>query len=151
MTWVKALKTKWSLWKYAAPAVVCALIEVAIYLAGWRMSSSSDSMPLARSGAAATAVSLGFALWDFREAVANSERRAKETVDRVFEGLYAPHVDKEARQAAINEQLKDNSNKINRAISLIYGVLLIVATIIWGFGDLVAKIDLTCYNLPRLR
>lgn len=130
---LKWLKIKWSLWKFAAPTICNGLLSLICYVIGWHLSSKTSALPLARAGAAATAIAIGFTLYDYRKALRSSEDAASQTFRKVTQNLPLTGA---ASQARVDEKLRKNTSHADRSISIMQALILIFATLVWGFGDL---------------
>lgn len=93
-------------------------------------------MPLARAGAAATAFAIGFTLYDYRQALARSEEQANRTFATVTKHLSLTGV---ASQQRLEGKTRRNTRIADQALTVWQAVLLITATLVWGFGDLATK------------
>lgn len=130
---LKWLKIKWSLWKFATPTICNSFLSLICYVIGWHLSSKTSAMPLARAGAAATAIAIAFTLYDYRKALQVSEHAASQSLSKFTQNL--PLTGAES-QKKIDEKLRSNTSCANRSISIMQAVILIFATLVWGFGDL---------------
>lgn len=130
---LKWLRIKWSLWKFAAPAMCNCLLSLICYVIGWHMSSKTSAMPLARAGAAATAIAIAFALHDYRKALQVSEHATSQTFSNFTKNLPLTGAESQKR---IEKKLRRNTSRVDCSISIIQSVILIFATLVWGFGDL---------------
>lgn len=108
---LKWLRIKWSLWKFAAPAMCNCLLSLICYVIGWHMSSKTSAMPLARAGAAA----------------------ACHTFSNFTKNMPLTGADSQKR---IERKLRRNTSRADYSISIIQAVILIFATLSWGFADL---------------
>ena len=90
-------------------------------------------MPLARSGAAATAIAIGFTLYDYRRALHASGQSASQTFKKFTKSL--PLTGPES-QKRIDEKIRKDTAKADSVITIIQAIILILATLVWGFGDL---------------
>lgn len=130
---LKWLRIKWSLWKLAAPTMCNGLLSLTCYVIGWHLSSKTSAMPLARAGAAATAIAIAFTLHDYRKALQADEHAASQTFSKLTKNL---PLTGSASQNRIEEKLRRNTSRANYSISIMQAVILIFATLVWGFGDL---------------
>ena len=130
---LKWLKIKWSLWKFAAPAMCNGLLSLICYVIGWHLSSKTSAMPLARAGAAATAIAIAFTLHDYRKALQVSEHAASQTFRKFTKNLPLTGAESQKR---IDEKLQRNTSRADCSISIMQAAILIFATLVWGFGDL---------------
>jgi hypothetical protein len=129
----KWLVVKWSLWKYAVPAVFNVVLSLICYTIGWHLSTSDSAMPLARAGAAATAIAIAFTLYDYRKALQASGQRASKTFERSTRLL--PNTGKTSQQK-LEDKIQRKTAHADLIITLMQAILLILATLVWGFGDL---------------
>jgi hypothetical protein len=81
------LTVKWSLWKYVFPVACNGLLSLICYAIGWHLSTDNSAIPLARSGAAATAIAIAFTLYDYRRALHASGQHASQTFAKVTKNL----------------------------------------------------------------
>lgn len=139
---INRLRISWSLWKYGAPTAASVAIAAICYAVGWLFSTPCDGMPFSRSGAAATFFAIGFAVYDFKLGLAESETKAKAIIDRATEGF--PLTGASSRKIS-HKKIENNTSRATMAISWVQVSLLMLATLIWGFGDLIAmKINYHC-------
>lgn len=132
----KWIRLKWSQWKYAVPVVVNLLLSVTCYLVGWYMSSKFSPMPFARSGAAATTIAIGFTLYDYRQAIQTSVQHATQTFNRAADKL--PYTGAQSKEQ-FNKKIERNSSSTEFFITAMQALILMAATIVWGFGDIAAQ------------
>ena len=133
--WQK-VKVWWSLWRYSFPAGVNAIASLVCYWIGWHLSCAGSAMPLARAGAAATAIAIGITLYDYRTALQKSEQNAKTYFERFTSKL---PLTGEASQHRVGEMLRHNSVFAIRVIASVDAGILMLATFVWGFGDLATR------------
>jgi hypothetical protein len=126
----------WSLWKSAMPALCNVTISIGCYVAGWTVSDEKSSAPFARAGAAATAAAILFNIYDFQRALAINERQVGEKIARATRHL---KITGSASKKRIELLLNRNTYRATRNITIINATTLIVATLVWGFGDLITK------------
>ena len=93
-------------------------------------------MPLARAGAAATVIAIGFTLYDYRGVLQKSEQNAAAFFQHFTSNL---SLTGKASQHRMEENLRHNSVFAIRATALIDAGILMLATFVWGFGDLAAR------------
>ena len=129
----KWIQVKWSLWRFAVPALCNFLLSLTCYAIGWHLSTSASAMPLARSGAAATAIAIGYTLYDYRRALHASGQSASQTFKKFTKSL--PLTGPES-QKRIDEKIRKDTAKADSVITIIQAIILILATLVWGFGDL---------------
>ena len=131
----RQVRVKWSLWRFLVPACLNVFSSAICYSVGWHMSTAESSMPLARAGALATAIAIAFTLYSFNEKITESERAACERIARFTRALPMTGADSQSR---ILEQLKQQTRLAVRSERIAQATILILATVIWGFGDLAA-------------
>jgi hypothetical protein len=127
-------KVQWSLWRFAVVPVICnAVLSLICYFVGWHFSTKASAMPLARSGAAATAIAIAFTLYNYQRPLEASQQAAS----RFFEKYtnQSP-LTGQASQKGLNRKLQINTQRVNCVITFIQAMILIFATLVWGFGDL---------------
>lgn len=132
----KKFSVWWSEWKFYVLPLLQLLSNLTFYGCGWRLSTPEDSMPFARAGALATAVSIGFTLWRYSAILARGNHEAKTKFNRLLDNANFPHVDIEAAKRNFGKKLDHNTVRIERVITISGVGLLIIATLVWGFGDL---------------
>lgn len=140
MTERRRLKVLWSEYKFYVLPFVQAGLTFACYAVGYDMSSASDGLPMARAGALATAISVGFTLWSYGEILARGNRLAKDQFGKAVDGLQLHLTSGGTAKAEFAKKLDAQTSKISRRISLLHTLILVVATLVWGFGDLISKI-----------
>ena len=131
----KRIKTKWSLWKFATLPVAIFLATLACYEIAWMLLSKYPTA-LERSGAVATMVALLSAIYDYQGVLHRSEDTVLEWVERATSGLPSTGAQSRAR---LTRLIKDNTAKVDRFATKLQAVTLALATLVWGFGDLVTR------------
>jgi hypothetical protein len=91
---------------------------------------------LARAGAFATMVAIGFTLHDFRQALSKSERSAMATFTKRTSGM---SITGQKSRERIEEELRSNTQRASKVITLTHAIVLMLATFVWGFGDLATR------------
>jgi len=134
----RPLKVLWSEYKFYVLPCVQAALTLACYAVGYILSSSADGTPMARSGALATAISLVFTLWSYGDILNKGNRMSKEQFGRVIESMNMDSRRADAAKASYALKLDGQTSKIGGYITLAHTLILVVATLVWGFGDLVA-------------
>lgn len=134
----RKLKVQWSLWRHAKFAAWNTLCSGTCYLVGWHLSSSENAMPLARAGALATAFAIAFTLYDYRLALRQSEDQANQTFAKVTKQL--PYTGA-ASQESIEAATRRNTELVEEVVTIWQAILLIGATLVWGFGDLATALQ----------
>lgn len=94
-------------------------------------------MPMARAGAMATVFAIGFALHDFRQALSRSEEKANRNFAAITKNL--PLTDATS-QKKIEALTRRNTRMVDRTTTIWQNSLLIGATLVWGFGDLLNRL-----------
>lgn len=139
---LKWTKIKWSLWKFAAPTICNGSFSLICYAIGWHLSSKTSALPLARAGAAATAIAIAFTLYDYREALRASKGVASQRFAKVTQKLPLTGA---TSQKKFEDKLEEKTSLAVRSISIMQAVILIFATLVWGFGDLASSWMVTCH------
>ncbi|WP_155835166.1 hypothetical protein [Herbaspirillum sp. RV1423] len=130
---MQAIKRFWSLWRYAIPSGINVIISITCYAIGWHLSDQASGVPLTRAAAAATVFSIGFTLYDYRQVLETSERATAEKFKRVTDNL---PITGPKSQEAVEEKLKRNTTQVVKVVRVVDSVALMLATFVWGFGDL---------------
>lgn len=94
-------------------------------------------MPMARAGAMATAFAIGFALHDYGQALPLSEEEANRSVAAITKNLPLTGATSQERIEALTRR---NTRMVDMTTTLRQTGLLIGATLIWGFGDLLNRL-----------
>jgi hypothetical protein len=131
---------KWSLWKYATTPVVVFVATLACYEGGWLLLPDYPSA-LERSGAIATMIALLSALYDYQGVFRRSEDTAIEWAKKATSGL--PRTGAQARER-LTSKIKGNTAKVDRFATVLQAITLAIATLVWGFGDLVKPCFFHC-------
>jgi len=101
-------------------------------------------MYLQRSGAVATTAALLFALYDHKQSLQLSEERALYKFEQITKHFPLTGA---SSLKDIHVRLKKNTTMINWFVRILNAVVLAVATLVWGFGDLAKNymvITFTC-------
>ena len=130
---MQKIKTFWSLWRYAIPSGVNVIISIICYAVGWYFSDLESSLPLARAAAMATVFAIGFTLYDYRQALKSSEKAAAEKFKKITARL---SLTGDKSQKDIEAKLKYKTMQVMNVVRVVDSVALMLATFIWGFGDL---------------
>jgi hypothetical protein len=133
---MKKFAVWWSLWRHALPAFCNALLSVVCYAVGWSLSDAESAVPLARAGAFATMIAIGFTLHDFRQALEEGEKSAVATFATATKHL---PLTGQASQKRIEEILRSNTRRASKVITTTHAIVLMLATFVWGFGDLATR------------
>ncbi|WP_133149196.1 hypothetical protein [Caulobacter zeae] len=126
----------WSEAKFYVPIALQAVLSAIFYWVGWSGSSATDSMPLARAGALATAVSIGFTVWRYNAILAAGAARGKAAFAKAVDAMNLQYVNKEQAKKNFDDKLDSATARIDQVITAVSVALLILATLVWGFGDL---------------
>lgn len=140
MTGSHALKVRWSEYKFYMLPAVQAVLTLGCYAAGYQMSSTGDGMPMARAGALATAISVGFTLWSYGDILRDGNQMSKDQFGRLVDSMNLDPRRALAAKDSYGRKLDGQTGKINRVITTAHAAILIVATLVWGFGDLVSEV-----------
>lgn len=115
------------------PSFCNAALSLVSYCVGWYLSTPQSASPLARSGAFATAVAIAFTLYDYRRAAKASEKRAHGAIERITKQLPLTGA---ASLREVDRRLEANTARVTTTIARTDAAVLIIATLVWGFGDL---------------
>ncbi|WP_165322326.1 hypothetical protein [Rhizorhabdus phycosphaerae] len=132
----KKLIIWWSLWRHARFAACNTICSIGCYAVGWHLSTAASAMPMARAGAMATAFAIGFALHDYRQALSRSEEKANRSFAAITKKLPLTGA---VSQTRIETLTRRNTRMVDTATTVWQTGLLICATLIWGFGDLLNR------------
>ena len=125
---------KWSSWRlFFIPTWVNAAVSLISYTVGWLLSTCTQSMPLARAGAFATAAAVGFTLYDYKRKIEESEKTLIARFKKITIGL---PLTGEASQRQLEDKAKKISQRAIWTTNVVQAIVLIIATLVWGFGDL---------------
>jgi len=97
-------------------------------------------MPMARAGALATAISVGFTLWRYGDILRQGNQMSKDQFGRVIDSMNLDSRRAQDAKDRYGRKLDGQTGKINRVITAAHVSILIIATLIWGFGDLISKV-----------
>jgi hypothetical protein len=127
---------RWTMWKFYRVPFAASLASIVCYIGGYLIADSCHPLAFARSGALATAICVLCALWNYTQAIAASEKQALTTFTRLIDRMNVTLTKTQAIDR-IARKLTRISDKTVKVITIWNGVLLAVATMLWGFGDLV--------------
>lgn len=131
---------KLSLWwsgvrHYRIPVVIL-VFSAAVLWWGWHF-GGTDGVPFSRSGALVTALSIVFLFWRYPQILAAGVDTAREYMERRLEWMnLKPSVAKESLARTVRK-VDDARARIERNITYVQGVILLIGTLVWGFGDLI--------------
>lgn len=140
MTGTRSPEVLWSEYKFYVLPAVQAVLTFACYAVGYHMSSVDDGMPLARAGALATAISVGFTLWRYGDILKQGNQMSKDQFGRVIDSMNLESRRAQDAKDNYGRKLDGQTGKIGRLITAAHAIILIVATLVWGFGDLISKV-----------
>jgi hypothetical protein len=107
-----------------------------IYSVGLYFAVRGDPLAYARSGAAATAACVALSLWDFRRIVTFAAQIEREALIETVGDICNRTADAQTIAAELDSRLRGRFDKAERFTTAAEPCLLVVATLIWGFGDL---------------
>lgn len=129
----KKLLTKWTLYRFLIPTFIGLLLSLVFYAVGLNCSNPQDSLPLARSGSAATATFILLGLYNYEKFVSESQTRAEDYFASMVKGF---SLTGEASLERLKQEAAENTKFITRLILILNTLGLAAATLVWGFGDL---------------
>jgi hypothetical protein len=106
-------------------------LSVLTFAWGWKHSSNEDGMPFARSGALATAFLVAYVVWDYQKRFAQELDLIRSAIARAGNWTTASASARGELDAKITRLLACTM----KLIAWWYAGLLLVSTLIWGFGD----------------
>jgi len=121
------------------PLAINLLVCVFIYSVGLVLVAGGDPLAFARSGAAATAACVALSLWDYRRVVSVAAQIEREALLATVGDICTRSQDVQAIVAALDARLRGRFGRAQRLSTAAEGCLLVVATLIWGFGDLLFR------------
>ena len=130
------LKVAWSLWRYTRPIQWSVAASAVCYAVGWYLSTDISTAPFGRSGAAASACALFFGAFNVVEALKESERTALGYFEQRTKAF--PLTGQQS-QERIAKQLAENTQLAIKVVTFTHAALLIIGTLVWGFGDLIVQ------------
>jgi hypothetical protein len=111
---------------------LCAII----YGIGIKLAVRGDPLAFARAGAAATAVGLALSLWDARRMLGAAARIERDALVDTVGQLCHRTQDADAIAAELERRLRGRFSRAERLTASAEAALLVIATLVWGFGDL---------------
>lgn len=119
-------------WNQYRDIALLTLLSVFAYWWGWHV-SKPDGMAFCRSGAIATAVLAFFIVSDYPERLSKVQQAVNDVIDK--SGNWS-NVSNPIRSGA-KDRTKAYLDFTKTVIQYWYAILLFVATLIWGLGDLI--------------
>jgi len=107
-----------------------------IYSVGLMLAFRGDPLAFARSGAAGTAACVALSLWDYRRIVRVAAQIEREALLETVDDICRRNVDVQTIAAELDRRLRGRFGKAERFTTGAEACLLVVSTLIWGFGDL---------------
>jgi hypothetical protein len=118
------------------PLAINLALCATIYATGIALALRGDALAFARAGAAATATGLALSLWDARRMLGAAARIERDAlVDTVGQLCQRTH-DADAIAAELERRLRGRFSRAERLTASAEAALLVIATLVWGFGDL---------------
>ncbi len=111
--------------------VLLTILSLLVYWWGWHNSSQNDGMPFSRSGAIATTILLAFVVSKYTERLEYLLKNINEMIEK---GGNWTDASKDARED-LNYKIKTKFDQTKSCIQYWYTCLMLIATLIWGFGD----------------
>jgi hypothetical protein len=131
----KRLKISWSLYKLLWPTAVAWSFGIAAFAVGFACSNQETSLPFARSGSAVTALFIFSTIFSVDHLAKRSEQSANDQFKKLTAQL--PNTGSES-QSKIEAKTAKSTEHLIRVNIILSAVGLCSATIVWGFGDLLA-------------
>lgn len=138
------LSISWSLYKLLWPTAVAWIAGIGAFVIGLICSSQETSLPFARSGSAATAIFIFSTVFSVDHIAKRSERRANDLFKKVTSNW---PLTGSAAQSKIEGKTARNTERVIRANIFLSATGLCFATLVWGFGDLLAHSYLRLFLL----
>lgn len=108
-----------------------------LYAVGWWWAVNGEPLAFARSGAAATAACIALSIWDCRRVLAAAADRERTALVSVVEALcQGGSRQSDQLSRAILVRPGGRLGRAERLTTRIQAMLLVTATLVWGFGDL---------------
>lgn len=130
----------WSEYKYYVPPFLNIVASILIYSAGFYFSSPEDGIPLSRSGSLATAFAIGFTLWDYRKILIRQKEIGVTAFSDAVQSMGLNHQDPDELIKKFTKKMDGKTNSINNRITYAQTGVLIIATLVWGFGDCIIAV-----------
>lgn len=126
------MKVLWKFYQnhYGMLAVLSFLSGIA-YWWGWHV-SNADGQAFSRSGAIATAILAFFIVSDYPDRLGKVQQAVNDAIDKSGSWTAASS----AIRSDAKERAKAHLDWTRTVIQYWYAILLFIATMIWGFGDL---------------
>ena len=118
------------------PLVINVVLCGLIYSVGLLLAVRGDAHAFARSGAAATATCVAFSLWDYRRILSVAARIEREALLETVGDICNRTVDVETIAAELDSRLRGRFGTAERFTTGAEACLLVISTLVWGFGDL---------------
>jgi len=119
------------------PLVINVILCGIIYSIGLMLAVRGDPLAFARSGAAATAACVALSLWDYRRIVSVAAQIEREALLETVGDICNRTGDVQTIAAELDSRLRGRFGKAERFTTGAEACLLVVSTLIWGFGDLI--------------
>jgi hypothetical protein len=107
-----------------------------LYAIGIAVALRGNPMAFPRAGAAATAVGLVMSLWDARRILGAAARIEREALMETVASICQHETPADQIAADLEQRLRGRFNRAERLTASAEAALLVIATLVWGFGDL---------------
>jgi hypothetical protein len=129
------LKISWTLYQLLWPTAVAWICGIAAFAVGLICSNQETSLPFARSGSAVTAIFIFSTIFSVDHIAKRSEQSANDRFKKVTDKL--PYTGPRS-QSKTEAKTARNTEHLIRVNILLSATGLCLATLVWGFGDLLA-------------
>ena len=129
------LRIGWSLYKLLWPTAVAWICGIGAFAVGLVCSNQETSLPFARSGSAVTAIFIFSTVFSVDHIAKRSERRANDLFKKLTSELLLTGPE---AQSIIQGKTARNTEHVIRINIFLSATGLCLATLVWGFGDLLA-------------
>jgi len=118
------------------PLAINVLVCGVVYAIGMVLAVRGNPLAFSRSGAAATAACVALSLWDYRRIVSVAAQIEREALLETVGDICNRTVDVQTIAAELDSRLRGRYGKAERFTTGAEACLLVISTLVWGFGDL---------------
>jgi CDP-diglyceride synthetase len=127
---------RWTIWRFYRLPFAASLASAVSYITGYLIADCNHALAFSRSGALATAICVLCALWNYTQAISASEKQALKTFTKLIDEMKITVTRSQAIDR-LSRKLAGISDRTVKVITIWNGLLLALATLVWGFGDLI--------------
>ena len=126
---------RWTLYELLWPTMIAWVCGIVVFTIGIVCSDQETFMPFARSGSLVTAIFIFSTVFSVDRIAKRSEQRVNNIFKKLTDNMAHTGA---ASQSRIEAKTAENTEHLIRVNIFLSAAGLCVATLVWGFGDLIS-------------